>query len=96
MTHRELAYQKICFVKRTDLFRLIFQNVGSTKNSILTEAVLNVKRVRGGGGGGGGGGGQGIFLKHPSSDFFKGYPPPPTPLSHTRVTTISTEETTLQ
>ena len=33
MTHRELAYQKICFVKHTDLFRLIFQNVGSTKNT---------------------------------------------------------------
>ena len=33
MTHRELAYQKICFVKRTDLFRLLFKNVGSTKNT---------------------------------------------------------------
>ena len=33
MTHRELAYQKICFIKHTDLFRLIFQNVGSTKNT---------------------------------------------------------------
>ena len=39
------------------------------------------------------GGGQKIFLKHPSSDFLMRVPPPPTPLSHSRVTTISTEIT---
>ena len=33
MTHRELDYQKICVIKHTDLFRLIFQKVGSTKNA---------------------------------------------------------------
>ena len=33
MAQRELAYQKICFLKHIELFRLIFQKVDSTKNT---------------------------------------------------------------